>query len=67
MKSQFNRFYEFYGCTVACVWRSEVLMFMQEKYLSYRLIAHFCGGASWRRPADIDIVSFHVYVTVPSR
>jgi len=67
MKSQFNRFYLFYGCTVACVWRSEVLMFMQEQYLSYRPIAHFCDGASWRCLTDINIVSLHVYVTVLSR
>jgi len=57
MKFQFNRFYVFYGCAFACVWRSEVLMFTQEKYLLYRLIAHFCDGASWRCPTDISIVS----------
>jgi hypothetical protein len=67
MKFQFNRFYVFYGCAVACVWRSEILMFMQEKYLSYRLFARFCDGASWRCPTDINIVSSHVYVTVSSR
>jgi len=67
MKSQFNRFYVFYGRTVACVWRNEVFIFMQEKYLSYRLIAHFCDGASWRCPTDINIISLHVYVTVLSR